>query len=80
MYKRISGEYINLGDGAEHDPEMTHEKLGELIDRFETICRRVGVLRTCEFNDEDTGTFDVYMNGLQTWYAQRQYSSAPVPS
>lgn len=72
MYKRISGEYIDLGDGVEHDSAMTHAKLGELIERFETICSRECVLRTCEFDDDDTGTFEVYCKGLNTWYARRQ--------
>ena len=72
MYKRISGEYINLGDAAEHDPEMTYEKTSELIDRFTAICRQEGVLRTCEFSDDDTGTFDVYLKGLQGWYARQE--------
>lgn len=72
MYKQISGEYFNLCDGVDHDPEMTYGKLGELIDRFEATCRLAGVSRTCIFNDDDTGTFDVYMKGLRSWYAKKK--------
>ena len=56
------------GAGEEHDPNLTHEALGRLIDRFEKIARREGVTRTCEFNSTYTGTFDLYMKHLRAWY------------
>lgn len=71
LYKQICGEYMNCGAGVDHDPALTREALGRLIDRFETLARREGVTCTCEFSDDDTGSLDVYLAGLKAWYVKQ---------
>jgi hypothetical protein len=68
MFKQISGEYLNLGTGQQPDPQLSHKELGELVDRFVALARQEGATRFCEFDDDDTGTLDVWLAGFKKWY------------
>jgi len=72
MYRKISGEYINLGIGDDHDPNLSYEELGKLISRFEEIARREGVTRVCEVDKKDMGSLDRWLNSLKGWYAKQK--------
>ena len=77
FYKQISGEYMNNGAGVDHDPAMTHAALGQLIERFETIARREGATRACEFDSDNTGTLDAYLQHLKDWYVKQPAIRVP---